>query len=95
MPEYTVQTPVNHNGEFFIPAETVTMEESTATSLMAVGALSAKVAVSRPNAKDAIAMAKAAETIETLATLEIGEDRPSVLAAIEARRKELAPEGAE
>lgn len=50
---------------------------------------------SRLNANDAIAKVKAAATAEILDVLAEGEDRKSVIAAIEARRKELAPEGAE
>lgn len=44
----------------------------------------------RPNANEAITKAKAAATIAELDELAKDEDRKSVLAAIEARRKELS-----
>jgi hypothetical protein len=44
----------------------------------------------KPNANEAIAKAKAAATIADLDELAKGEDRKSVVAAIEARRKELS-----
>lgn len=44
----------------------------------------------KPNAKETIAMVKAAATIEALDALAAGEERKSVLEAIEARRKELS-----
>ncbi|MDH5525214.1 MAG: HI1506-related protein [Desulfobulbaceae bacterium] len=50
----------------------------------------AKKEASRPNANETIAMAKTAESIAALDELAEGEDRKSVLAAIEARRKELS-----
>lgn len=50
---------------------------------------------SRPTATDAIATVKAAATVDALNALAAGEERKSVQAAIEARRKELTSEGAE
>lgn len=43
----------------------------------------------RPNANDAIALIKGAATIDALEELAKGEERKSVQAAIDARRKEL------
>jgi hypothetical protein len=94
MPEYIVTSPIIHDSRSYQPGKKITLDEAVAEPLLAVLVIGPAV-VNRPNTAAAIAMVKAAETIETLYGLEIGEDRKSVLAAIETRRKELAPEGSE
>lgn len=47
----------------------------------------------RPNAADSIKLVKEAGTMAELDELASGEDRKSVLAAIEARRQALTPDG--
>lgn len=101
MPDYTVESPVNHDGKLYQPGETITMDEEMAVPLLVVSAVSVsadanqKSGNNRPTAADAIVQVKEAATLEALEALAAGEDRKSVLAAIDARRKELAPGDAE
>jgi hypothetical protein len=95
MPKYTVKEPLRFNGEPYAPGATVEMAAKQAEELIAIGALGAGVAAeepkpaTKPNAADSITLAKAAETTEALDELAKDEQRTTVLAAIEARRKEL------
>lgn len=99
MLEYIIKTPLLHDGETYLAGETVELDDKTAEQLLGVGAVEiAQVNPAQPprqNANDAIAQVKAAATTEALDFLAEGEERKSVVAAILARRKELAPEGAE
>lgn len=97
MPDYIIETPVNHDGKEYRPGDKITLDAAVAEPLLAVLAVSALSgsAGGRPNANDAIARIKEAATTEALDIMAEGEDRKSVLAAIDIRRKELAPEGAE
>jgi hypothetical protein len=90
-PGRTVQTDKIYN-----PGEALELEEAEAKRLAARGivaiatdALSGSGGADRPNAKDSIKLAEAAETIEALDSLAEGEARSTVVAAIDKRRAEL------
>ena len=93
MPEYKVESPLRHNGKDYPPGTNVTMEEAPALPLLDGGTIVA-LSAGRPNAKETIALVKAATDLAALEEMALGEERSSVVAAIAARRTELTP-GAE
>lgn len=94
MAEYKVTFPLIHKKKKYMPGESVSMDEELAAPLLANKTLATEKPAGM-NAADTIAKVKIAETLEALEELSAGEERKSVVAAIEARRKELTPGGDE
>jgi hypothetical protein len=92
-PGRTVQT-----DDKYAPGQTLTLDEDEAKSLevrgvveiMADGGSTPGANANRPNAKEAIKLAEAAESLAALDELAGGEERATVVAAIDKRRAELA-----
>ncbi|OQY20083.1 MAG: hypothetical protein B6I36_02240 [Desulfobacteraceae bacterium 4572_35.1] len=82
----------------YLPDEIITLDEDEARSLekrgivtiVGTAADSTSDKSSRPNAKDSIKLAEAADSTNELDQLAEGEDRSTVQAAIDKRRAELA-----
>lgn len=93
MPSYKVVSPIKIGGRIHKPGcadMELTVDE--AAGLVKSGSLALVEGGSpgpRPNAADSIAAIRAAATLEELEKLAAGEDRKSVLPAIDARRAEL------
>lgn len=98
MPKYSVLEPLSHNQKDYAAGDMVEMAEDQAAALLAVSVIGEALADGvapeppdgKPSAAVAIAKAAAAQTVEELDALATGEARVTVLAAIEARRRELA-----
>lgn len=75
--------PIDHPGDRFTREEIEILKAEPMLTVVEIEE------APKPNANGAIAKAKAAATIADLDELAKDEDRKSVLAAIEARRKEL------
>ncbi len=91
MPKYTVLEPLGYDRrDPYMPGDIVEMEEAEASGLIQTGVLGATLVEKTTSiAAEAIAKAREAASIEALDALAAGEIRVTVLAAIEARRKEL------
>lgn len=92
MPKYIVEKPLTHDGVEYLPGSPVELDDNQAESLLQVGVISVDAnEVPRLTANEVIAKVKAAENIAALNELAAGEERKSVMAAIAAKRTELAP----
>lgn len=95
MQTYPVLTPIRAGrNNRAMPGDTIDLDPKDAAELLRCKAIGPAVAAAeqkagRPNAKDSIALAAVAADLESLDDLAEGEDRQTVLAAIDKRRQEL------
>jgi len=93
MPKYPVLEPLEFDQKRFAPGLTIELTEDQAGPLLAVKVIGDPVddnAPARSNATETIKLVEAAETLEDLDKLAAGEDRKTVLDAIEKRRAALS-----
>jgi hypothetical protein len=93
MPKYPVLEPLEHDQKPYVPGSAVELTEEQAAPLLAVKVIGEPVADStpaRPNVAETIKLVEAAENLEELDKLAAGEDRKTVLEAIEKRRAALS-----
>jgi len=95
MQTYPVLTPIRAGkGKRYLSGTAIDLDQKAAAELLACKAIGPAVAAveqkaTRPSAKECIDQAAAAADLEALDQLSVGEDRSTVLAAIDKRRQEL------
>lgn len=93
MKTYPVLNPIR-SGKKYMPGDTIELDDQAAAELLACGAIGPAVIDgepkgTRPNSKDSIKLIEAAKDRDALYRLAEGEDRKTVLDALDRRLEEL------